>query len=109
MQISAVSRSRTSPTIRTSGSCLKKARRAVAKVNPTCDACGHATGAYRAYDGPAYFTVLLVGHLFIAPIVLMPFIREWSPVLLCATLLPDGGLIPSSTPLPWASRTRTTA
>ena len=63
------------------------------KVSPTCEACGHATGEYRADDGPAYFTVLLVGHLFIAPIVLLPFIHEWSPALLCAVLLPSVALI----------------
>lgn len=58
------------------------------KVRPVCPACGHDNGHYRADDGPAYFTVLIVGHLFIAPVLFLPFIRDWSPALLCATTLP---------------------
>ena len=49
------------------------------KVEPTCAACGHDLSAYRADDGPAYFTILLIGHLLIAPILLFPVIWEASP------------------------------
>lgn len=49
------------------------------KVEPTCAACGHDLSAYRADDGPAYFTILLIGHLLIAPILLFPVIWETSP------------------------------
>jgi uncharacterized protein (DUF983 family) len=63
------------------------------KVEPECSACGHANGAYRADDGPAYFTILLIGHLFIAPLVLLPVLRSWSPAVLCAVLLPALALI----------------
>ena len=49
------------------------------KVEPTCSACGHDLSAYRADDGPAYFTILLIGHLLIAPLLLFPVIWEASP------------------------------
>lgn len=49
------------------------------KVEPACAACGHDLSAYRADDGPAYFTILLVGHLIIAPLLLFPVIWEASP------------------------------
>lgn len=49
------------------------------KVQPTCAACGHDLSAYRADDGPAYFTILLIGHLLIAPLLLFPVVWEASP------------------------------
>jgi uncharacterized protein (DUF983 family) len=59
------------------------------KVSPQCPACGHELDRYPADDGPAYFTILLVGHLVIAPVLLFAFIRS-APlaVLLPATLIP---------------------
>lgn len=49
------------------------------KITPTCEACGHDLSAYRADDGPAYFTILLVGHLVIAPTFFFPIVWEASP------------------------------
>jgi uncharacterized protein (DUF983 family) len=46
------------------------------KVNDSCPVCGHNLDRYPADDGPAYFTILLVGHLIIAPMLLFPFIWE---------------------------------
>lgn len=60
------------------------------KVNPACEACGHDLGAYRADDGPAYFTILIVGHLIVAPLLLFPVIWQASPwivVPVCLTAL----------------------
>ena len=59
------------------------------KVNERCPACGHELGRYRADDGPAYFTILLVGHMVIAPLLLFPWIWQ-APVaiVLPATLIP---------------------
>lgn len=51
------------------------------KIAPTCEACGHDLSAYRADDGPAYFTILLVGHLVIAPTFLFPWVWETSPLI----------------------------
>ncbi len=64
------------------------------KVEPTCEACGHALGEYRADDGPAYLTILLIGHLVVAPVLFLPFIWEW-PVqyVLPMTLIPLAALI----------------
>jgi uncharacterized protein (DUF983 family) len=44
------------------------------KVSPSCPSCGHDLAQYPSDDGPAYFTILLVGHLVVAPLLLFPFI-----------------------------------
>jgi uncharacterized protein (DUF983 family) len=49
------------------------------KVNPECEACGHDLTQYRADDGPAYLTILLVGHLIVAPLFFFPFMWEAPP------------------------------
>jgi uncharacterized protein (DUF983 family) len=41
------------------------------KVEPVCQTCGHDLDRYPADDGPAYFTILLVGHLIIVPILIL--------------------------------------
>ena len=51
------------------------------KVAPRCEACGHDLSQYRADDGPAYFTILIVGHLVIAPMLCFSFIWTWSPLV----------------------------
>lgn len=48
------------------------------KVSPACEVCGHALGEYRADDGPAYLTILLIGHLVIAPLFFFPVMWEAS-------------------------------
>ncbi|MGC1301573.1 MAG: DUF983 domain-containing protein [Caulobacteraceae bacterium] len=53
-------------------------------VEPTCEACGHDLARYRADDGPAYVTILLVGHLIVAPLLCFRFIWTWNPVLVVA-------------------------
>ncbi|MBO9544861.1 DUF983 domain-containing protein [Caulobacter sp.] len=59
------------------------------KVDPECEACGHELGCYPADDGPAYFTILLVGHLLVAPLLFFPWIWEASPWLVAPlTLIP---------------------
>ena len=35
------------------------------KVNATCAACGEDLSHHRADDGPAYLTILLVGHIMV--------------------------------------------
>ena len=49
------------------------------KVDHDCEVCGHDLARYPADDGPAYFTILLVGHLVIAPLLIFPFIWQMSP------------------------------
>jgi len=59
------------------------------KVEPHCHGCGHDLARYPADDGPAYFTILLVGHLVIVPVLLLPFIWRTSPAFtIPLTLIP---------------------
>jgi len=51
------------------------------KVEPVCPSCGHDLDRYPSDDGPAYFTVLIVGHA-----VIVPFL------ILCAPLIWKGSL-----------------
>lgn len=62
------------------------------KVEPACPACSHDLAQYPADDGPAYFTILIVGHVIVAPLLLFSFIWQ-APVavVLAATLLPLTG------------------
>lgn len=41
------------------------------RVVPTCRACGAALGRLRADDAPPYFTIFLVGHLAVPPILMV--------------------------------------
>lgn len=63
------------------------------KVDPECEVCGHDLADYPADDGPAYFTILIIGHLFVAPLLLFPFIWK-APVglVLPLTVLPLAAL-----------------
>jgi len=57
------------------------------KVEPTCSACGHDLSQYRADDGPAYVTILLVGHLLIAPLFFFSFMWKVSPWIIAPVAL----------------------
>ena len=59
------------------------------KVSPECSVCHLDLDRYPSDDGPAYFTILLVGHLFVAPLLLFPFIWK-TPIwfILPVTLIP---------------------
>lgn len=43
-------------------------------VRPGCPDCGEVLSHHRTDDGPAYLTILIVGHLM-APLLLMTFVR----------------------------------
>lgn len=59
------------------------------KVETNCRACGHELAKYPADDGPAYFTILIVGHLVVAPLLVFPVIWKASPwIMVPATLIP---------------------
>ena len=59
------------------------------KVEPTCPSCRHALAQYPADDGPAYFTILIVGHLIVGPLLFFPIIWEApTAIVLPATLIP---------------------
>ena len=58
------------------------------KVLSPCPNCGHDNAQYRADDAGPYFTILLVGHLCIGPLLIFPFIWK-SPIwLVLGTTLP---------------------
>ena len=58
------------------------------KVNGRCEACGHDLARYPADDGPAYLTILLVGHLIVAPLLFFPIVWR-SPAALFPADHPD--------------------
>ena len=86
------------------------------KVEPLCAACGHDNGQYPSDDAPPYFTIFLVGHLFVAPMLALDMLWKAPPLVLLAVLLPSVGVI-TLTALPfvkgavigaqWALRTPT--
>jgi uncharacterized protein (DUF983 family) len=62
--------------------------RAYLKVVPQCPACGHVLSQYRSDDGPAYFTILIVGHLVIVPMLFLTVVLTWSTAWLLSIFLP---------------------
>jgi uncharacterized protein (DUF983 family) len=68
-------------------------------VEPHCAACGHENALYRADDGPAYFTILIVGHLVLVPLLCLSFILTWPvavvlPLSLAVVLVATLALLP---------------
>lgn len=69
-------------------------------VTENCPACGERLGYIRADDGPAYFTLLIVGHIAVPGTLWVE--RNWAPPLvpfmiagLVATALLIWALLPS--------------
>ncbi|MFN3229178.1 MAG: DUF983 domain-containing protein [Asticcacaulis sp.] len=59
------------------------------RVVDTCDVCETPLSIYPADDGPAYLTILLVGHLVVAPLLAFDFIWKMDPLaVLGLTLVP---------------------
>ncbi len=69
------------------------------KVRDACDACGEALHHHRADDAPPYFTIFIVGHLIVPPLMWLEAAAQpaiwlhlalWMPlaVLLSLWLLP---------------------
>ena len=63
--------------------------RAYLKIRPICEICGHDNGQYPADDAPPYFTILIVGHLVVGPLLAFHVIFTWPPGLVLAVLLPS--------------------
>jgi uncharacterized protein (DUF983 family) len=69
------------------------------KVEPACAHCTHPLARYPADDGPAYLTILLVGHLIVAPMLFLPIVWESPayyslPILLGALTIVVLALLP---------------
>jgi uncharacterized protein (DUF983 family) len=63
------------------------------KVENRCGACDEDLARYPADDGPAYLTIVLIGHLIIAPLLLFPFVWEVSPwITVPGILIPLAGV-----------------
>ena len=58
------------------------------KVQQLCEACGHDNGQYPADDAPPYFTILIVGHVIIAPVLAFPYFMQGSPWVALLVSLP---------------------
>lgn len=63
--------------------------RSYLKVEPVCPSCGHALAQYRSDDGPAYFTILIVGHAVIAPVLFSSLVLDWPMAWLLAIAIPS--------------------
>jgi uncharacterized protein (DUF983 family) len=59
------------------------------KVQPDCAVCEHPLKRYPADDGPAYLTILLTGHLIIAPLLFFPAVWK-SPAYYSLPILLGG-------------------
>ncbi len=58
-------------------------------VRDACPVCGEDFRPQRADDGPAYLTILIVGHVM-APLILVSFIRFRPDPLMLATVFSVG-------------------
>jgi len=67
--------------------------RSYLKVEPVCPACGAENGEHRVDDAAAYFTVLIVGHVVVAPMLAFEVLWDASLALVLAITLPMVGLI----------------
>ena len=59
------------------------------KVRDACPVCGEALHHHRADDGPAYLTILIVGHVM-APLLLIAFVRYRPEPLVLAAIFSVG-------------------
>lgn len=50
------------------------------KVNGRCESCDQDLARYPADDGPAYLTILLMGHLVVAPMLIFPIVWRSNPL-----------------------------
>src|SRR4029077_3858909 len=93
--------------------CKGRLFRAFLKVADQCPACGEALHHHRADDAPAYFVILIVGHL-VVPIALAvetafapPYwvhLVTWGPVTLGLSLLLLPVVKGAIVALQWANR-----
>ncbi|HEX3366761.1 DUF983 domain-containing protein [Phenylobacterium sp.] len=51
------------------------------KVNGRCEVCDTDLARYPADDGPAYVTILLIGHLVVAPMLFFSVVWRSNPAI----------------------------
>ncbi|MFV0490901.1 MAG: DUF983 domain-containing protein [Pseudorhodobacter sp.] len=59
------------------------------KVRESCPVCGEELYHHRADDGPAYLTILIVGHIM-APLILWAFVKYRPDPLVLAAIFSVG-------------------
>ena len=59
------------------------------KVRDTCPVCGEELHNHRADDGPAYLTILIVGHLMV-PLILWAYVSYRPDPLVLASIFSAG-------------------
>ena len=67
--------------------------RSYLKVEPVCPACGAENGLHRVDDAASYFTVLIVGHVVVAPMLAFEAIWNASLLLVLGIALPAVGVV----------------
>jgi len=67
--------------------------RSYLKVEPVCPACGAENGEHRVDDAASYFTVLIVGHVVVAPMLAFELLWNASLALVLGIALPAVGLV----------------
>jgi uncharacterized protein (DUF983 family) len=53
-----------------------------------CETCGNDNTRYPADDAPPYFTILIVGHVIVGPLLFFPWIWQANTWLVAGTVLP---------------------
>ena len=54
-----------------------------------CEICGNDNVRYPADDAPPYFTILIVGHLVVGPLLFFPWIWQANVWLVLGTVMPS--------------------
>ena len=63
------------------------------KIDPVCPGCGAENGVHRVDDAAAYFTVLIVGHVVVAPMLAFEAIWNASMGLVMGIAIPAVGAV----------------
>lgn len=63
------------------------------KVEAHCPVCGEDNGRHRVDDAASYFTVLLVGHVVVAPALLFEVLYDAPLALILGISLPAVGVV----------------
>jgi uncharacterized protein (DUF983 family) len=63
------------------------------KVNGRCESCDADLARYPADDGPAYLTILVVGHLLVAPMLFFPIVWQSNPLISLPIILSGLALV----------------
>jgi len=65
--------------------------RSYLKIDPVCPHCGADNGRHRVDDAAAYFTVLIVGHVVVAPMLAFEAVWDASLALVLGITVPAVG------------------